>query len=235
MNNYTPRLIFKGLLGLILVLFILHIASYLNVYYNDLTAENVFFKKTNFDSEKNIPTTFAALLHFFASIVLFKVGLTALKIKNRNYFWFSISFVFLFLGFDELLRIHEKFTGQSSALMDNADIFLYSWIVYYLLAALILGLIFLKPLLELPKKTLINFIIAGGIFVFGAVVLENIAGTYVVNHAIEKSQVIITPEIFILATVEELCEMFGVTYFIFSILKFREKYKRTLPIHKKIV
>lgn len=223
MNNYTPKLIFKGLSGIILVLFILHIASYLNVYYNDLTAENVFFKKTNFDSEKNAPAIFSALLHFFASFLLFKVGLTALKIKNRRLFWFGLSFVFLFLGFDELLRIHEKFTGHSLVLMDTSGIFLYGWIIYYLSAALLLGIIFLKALIALPKNTLINFFIAGGIFIFGAVVLENIAGTYVVNNAIEKSEVIITPEIFILATLEELCEMFGVTYFIFSILKFREK------------
>lgn len=110
---------------------------------------------------------------------------------------------------------------------DNSEIFLYNWIIYYLSGALLLGIIFLKPLLELPKKTLINFFIAGGIFIFGAVVLENIAMNFIENNAIEKSQIVITPEIFVLATLEELCEMFGVTYFIYSILLFREEYKMT--------
>jgi len=201
--------------------------SYLNVYFNDLKSNDVFFTNTNFDSEKNAPAIFSALLHFFASVLLLQVGLTQLKINNRKYFWFGLSFVFLFLGFDELLRIHEKITGHSPTVKDNSEIFLYNWIIYYLSGALLLGIIFLKPLLELPKKTLINFFIAGGIFIFGAVVLENIAMNFIENNAIEKSQIVITPEIFVLATLEELCEMFGVTYFIYSILLFREEYKMT--------
>lgn len=227
MNSYNPRLIFKGILTIIFVLFILHIISYLNVYVNDLSANNSFFKKTNFDSEMNAPAIFSAFLHFFASLLLLLVGFTELQIRNRRYFWFGLSFVFLFLGFDELLRIHEKITGYSSTVMDNSGIFLYGWIVYYLSAASVLGIIFLKPLLELPKKTIINFFIAGGIFIFGAVVLENIAGNYVINNEIVKAQVIINPVVYLLATVEELCEMLGVSFFIYSILSFREKYKLT--------
>ncbi|MCM4159354.1 hypothetical protein FHG64_16940 [Antarcticibacterium flavum] len=135
--------------------------------------------------------------------------------------------IFIFLGFDEIFRIHEKINGDFSFLSENFGIFLYSWIIYYGSALVLLFIIFFKPLLSLPRPTLFRFITAGSIFVAGAIGLENITGYIIANHELPKNAIIHSPLIFSLYTIEELMEMMGVAYFIYAILQFYSYYRVT--------
>lgn len=224
MKKIRATRVFAILIGIIFILLILNIASFLNLHYNELGVRDFFFRKTNFNMEKNLPSFFSSLLHFFAAVLLAKIGWSNLKIKHYRFFWFAMSVIFLFLGLDELLRIHEKIEGFT-VLENNSDTVIYNWIIFYLAGLVILGIVFIKPLIKLPGATLINFIIAGVIFVAGAVGLENAAGAYIVNKGIEANKIITNPVIFGLSTVEEFLEMIGVSYFIYGILGFMETYK----------
>lgn len=228
MNFTDPRKVFLGLTGIIFILLILNIASYLNFFLNDLTPRDYFFKKTNFNTEKNLPSIFSGTIHFIAAFYLLIVATANLKIKKRKRFWMTLSLIFLFLGLDEILRIHEKISGDSSYLSENFGIFLYSWIVYYGSALVLLVILFFKPLFSLPRATLLRFIAAGSIFVTGAIGMENFAGFIIATHELPESEIIHSPLIFSLYTIEELLEMMGVAYFIYAVLKFYSSYK--LPV-----
>lgn len=218
----------KTLIGLIVTIFILlllNIASFLNVHLNDLGQNEAFFKMTNFNTEKNIPSVFSSLLHFLASIFLGVVALSELTVKKADIFWWTMSFIFLFLGLDELLRIHEKITGHTALNKEDTAPFLYTWLIYYVSGLLLLVIFFFKPLFQLPRKTLLHFIFAGTLFVLGAIIVENVTGQYTWSNGIQPDVVQIIPEIFILYSIEEFLEMFGVSFFIYSILKFLHLYR----------
>ncbi|QED37437.1 hypothetical protein FK178_06750 [Antarcticibacterium arcticum] len=231
---YIPeaRKTLVGLTGIILSLLLLNIISFLNVHINDLGQNDAFFKMTNFNTEKNIPSVFSSLLHFLASICLGFVALSKLTVKKFVIFWWTMSFIFLFLGLDELLRIHENISGHTGVNEQDSGPFLYTWILYYMGGLLLLGIFFFKPLFQLPRKTLLSFIFAGILFVLGAVVLENVAGKYIWSNGIQPDVVQIIPEIFIMYSIEEFLEMFGVSFFIYSILKFLHLYRVPVVIKK---
>lgn len=226
MKNLPPKKTFSGIIGVIFILLLLHIISYLNLLQNDLDPESFFFRKFNFDSERNVPAIFSGILHFTASFFLALIAFSRLTIKNRRWFWGAISFVFLFLGLDEILVIHEKVAGNIGALEDRGTFF-YNWIIVYIGGLLALLFIFLKPLLSLPRKTLFKFLFAGFVFVFGATILEGIAGNIVFQRELAPEDVKTEPIIFILATFEELFEMLGVSLFIYALLDFMKKYRIT--------
>lgn len=213
------------ILGIIILLLLLNIGSYLHLLYYDLEPESFFFRKLNFDSERNLPTIFSGILHFTASYLLGTIGISRLIINNKKWFWAVLSFLFFFLGVDEILSIHEKVSGNIKAL-EEMGTFLYNWVVVYSLGTLILASVILKPLLSLPRRIYYRFILAGIIFIFGAIVLESIAVNFVFQRELASENVTTEPIIFVLATFEELFEMLGVALFIDTLLYFLEKYKK---------
>lgn len=219
----NPKVVVLVLAGIILLLLLLNIASYLNLYLTNGDTMDMFFRKTNFNEEKNAPSIFSSLLHFFASFLLAFIGRSRLQISIQKKFWWALSFLFFFLGMDELLRVHEKLEGNS--LEGFSGMFLYNWIIYYSIALMILGFIFLKPLWKLPKKILKGFFIAGIIFLSGAIGVENFTGGYIQAHELSETSVINSPPVFLLYTIEELLEMTGVSLFIYYLLLFLVKYK----------
>jgi hypothetical protein len=226
---HKPSRIFFILSGIVLMLLVLHLTSF---HFQEAEELNTFFLQTNFNAEKNIPSTFSSLLHLFASLSLALVGISRLNINTSKAFWFFLSFIFLFLSLDELLRIHEKITGPLTGLMAETGTFIYSWTLYYGIGLLILGVLVLKPLIALPDKTRNQFIIAGGIFIFGAIGMENLAGRHIHENNIAPADIITHPDIFILSTIEETMEMMGVIFFIYAVLRFRVKYQ-TREVHSQ--
>lgn len=224
MKNLPPRKVYYIILGLISVLLLLHIGTYLNLLQNNLDPGSFLFRKLNFDTERNVPTIFSGMLHFTASFFLALIAFSRLTIKNRRWFWTSISFVFFFLGVDEILVLHEKVAGNIGTIEEKGT-FLYNWSLVYGAGILVLFFTFLRPLLSLPGKTLFRFLFAGFVFVFGAIVLEGIAGNIIFQRGLAPQNVKTEPIIFILATFEELFEMLGVTLFIYALLDFMKNYR----------
>lgn len=225
MKHDLPQKVLAGILIGIFILLILHLTTLFLAYNGDIHYNDYIFQKTNFDEEKNAPSVFSSLLHLTASVLLLKIGFFHLKVKNRRGFWWFLSFLFLFLASDELLRIHEMAGRSLSSHVETAGIFHYSRVIIYGIGIIIIGLFCLKFLLELPKKTLKNFIVSGVIFISGALVIEMFTGWLIVQKGMEDAQKIIIPEFFILYTIEELLEMLGITYFIYSLLVFLRDYK----------
>ncbi|MDT0689510.1 hypothetical protein RM549_06925 [Salegentibacter sp. F188] len=224
MKKLPPKKTFLNLLSIIATLLLLHIGSYLYLENNNLDPESFFFRKLNFNNERNLPTLFSVILHLSASYLLAAIALSKLQLKNRKWFWGTLSLVFLFLGLDELFTIHERIPTNTYS-FEEESIFFYNWVVTYIIAIILLAVIFARPLLSLPKKTLFQFIFAGVIFVSGAVVLESIAANIVFQRELTHEEVTLDPVIFTLATFEELFEMLGVALFIYALLDFMKKYR----------
>lgn len=219
-----PKKVLLILLGCISVLLLLHLLSYLNLIINDLDKEDFYFRKLDFGEEKNVPSIFSTLLYVVISALLFKITFSILKIKKHLFFWLTLAIIFLFLGADELLRIHEKVGNAFSSNVETSGVFYYSWVIPYGIAVIVLGIALIKPLFNLPRATLLSFITAGTIFIAGAVGFEMIGGWYVDNYIEDNSMMYLSRAVYILYTIEELLEMIGLSTFIYALLRFRLKY-----------
>jgi len=91
---------------------------------------------------------------------------------------------------------------------------------------MLIALACFKPLFALPKQTLRHFILSAIIFLLGAVGMEMFTGWYISHQNLEGLDIDRMPTIFVLYTIEELLEMLGVGYFIYSLLQFISDYRR---------
>lgn len=131
----------------------------------------------DFDMESNLPALFSVLLFLFAALLFFLHSRSANTQQARG--CLIMAFVFIFLGLDEGARIHEKFGpvthrwieaqlggGGLGGWLDRA------WVIPYLLGGTILGLILVRWLFRLHRRTRIELLISGVVYVTGAVLLE---------------------------------------------------------------
>ena len=208
-----PRKILYFLLSSILLLLTLNIVAFFN--YN---AGEFMYKMFNFDRERNIPAIFSFLLLFTVSGTLLYISFQKLNFKISKIFWISLSTIFLFLSFDELLVIHEQVGKITEEHIKGEGVLHYEWLIPYGILLLIFIAVYVKSLIALPKKVRINTIISGCLFVGGAVGFEMIGGWYIDNNAlITKVEIKRSTGVFIIYSIEETLEMLGSSYFIYTL------------------
>lgn len=162
--------------------------------------------------ENNIPTAYAAFLLVLAAQVL-----TVISIVERGQlrpYWIVLSAGFFYMALDEMNAMHEEWIEPVRGLIGGEEfgIFYFTWVVPGLLVVLVLGVIFSRFLLRLPARTRRFMVLAGSLFVGGALGIEMIGGWYAENYSRE------TLGYDLLATVEESLEMAGVIVFIWTLL-----------------
>ena len=182
-----------------------------------LGVDNVFTEAMYYlfdmDGENNIPAAFSFLILLFAAGLL---GITGTKtpIAADKKFWFILSFVFLFLGCDELMQIHEYISGFIKTNYANriagSD---FVWVLPYGVFTLIFFILFLKFILRLPNPTRNLFFISGGIYVFSALGIDYVQG---VIQRMSSNKIYYK----LLTAIEEPGEMIGIILFIYAILNY---------------
>lgn len=174
----------------------------------------------NLEFEQNIPTWFSVFILLFAAGLL--AVITALKRNQKDphvLYWAILSFGFLFMAIDEAVSIHEKLLLPSAQLLyllgatpGHYGFFAFAWVVPAIAIVIVLALFFLRFLFGLPPKTRFRFLVAGTIYIGGAIGMEMIGGRYVESHGDATLTYIM------MSTVEESMEMAGVIYFIWALL-----------------
>ncbi len=207
-----PKKITKFLLIIVVILIVLHIIAHVFAY---ASHNNFFIKLYRFfdlDGENNFPSFYSAVTLLLCSILLFIISYLH-KVKAEHWIlWRCLSLIFLFLCFDEFVEIHEKIMVHVRELLHTSGIFYFAWVIPYGIFLIILGIIYFKFLFSLPQKTKKLFIIAGFIYVFGALGMELFAGLiFEIEKSTESIQFIIS------STIEEILEMTGILIFIFAL------------------
>ena len=163
------------------------------------------------DGERNIPTFYSAISLMLSALLLFLIAIRHRKSGSQWGPWLGLSLIMCFLSIDETVLIHEQLVEPTRKLFNISDAFYYAWIIPYILIAAIVFLSYFKFLMRLPKRTRFLFLLSGGIFILGAAGVE--AGGNVVR--------IVYPRVYnISTTIEELLEMLGVVFFIYSLLDY---------------
>ncbi len=152
------------------------------------------------DEEESVPTWFSSMVLLLAALYLTFVSFIKLRVSDlQAHSWISLSLGFFFLSIDEVAGFHEAINSVMDA----------SWAVPGGLLALVLLFTFAKFLRSLPRVTSRGFILAGAIYVGGAIGVELATEPYLYNDELD------TLAYNLWTAVEEGMEMGGVIYFLY--------------------
>jgi hypothetical protein len=174
----------------------------------------------NMDQEANFPTYFNTILLFMVAQTFFLMGKS--KEGNNDFYfrtyWYFLSVIFVFLSIDELASIHEWFIDLIPHVfgIGGTGIFKFAWIVPYGIFVIALGFYSITFLLSLKKEYQVKYLIAGAVYISGAVIVEAFGGI-----VFEQNKGIPTFDyILFFVTPEETMEMLPLIYIINLNLKY---------------
>ncbi|NNC87868.1 MAG: hypothetical protein HKN82_05335 [Akkermansiaceae bacterium] len=164
--------------------------------------------------EGNLPTWFSAGQLFLCSAVLAAIALVENRRRARYVpHWWGLCLIFAYISLDEMISIHEN----ADELLGSRGGFLYfEWVIPATIVVGIIGLIYLNFLRYLPKATRVRFIVAGMIYVGGALGVEMILGYWTDTHGKDNFGY------GLIDWVEESMEIFGISLFLLALLGYLE-------------
>ncbi|MBX3436315.1 MAG: hypothetical protein KF861_02410 [Planctomycetaceae bacterium] len=169
----------------------------------------------NVDRERNVPTFFSTVLLLFAAVLLTVITAIAAK-QKRPYVgkWGVLAAGFLLMAFDETTGLHERLIAPVRAGLgvERFGVFYFAWVIPGMVLVGVLAIYFVRFLWHLPGPTRRAFLIAGGMYLSGAIGIELLGGRYAEQHGDDDLGYNL------LVTVEEAAEMFGVLLFIRALL-----------------
>ena len=224
MSSKTPleysfrihRVRFTALLGLLVLVLIANHTMLQIFHYRWQRGHWLIRNLFDVDAEDSIPTWCSTALLLLSAALLFLIA--SVKTREADGFarhWSFLAFGFLLLSLDEVAGLHESL----NTVLD------FSWTIPGAVVVAVIGLLFVRFLWHLPRRTCAGFLVAGGIFVTGAVGVEHSADWYLEAHSMNSLGYNL------LTGLEEGLEMFGVVVFIGELLHYIERGPvATIPI-----
>lgn len=197
-----------GLLAVILV-----VASLASRVLQELADERPI-RILSVDAEQSLPTLFSVVIMFMAVALLALIAALERQAGASDASrWAILALGFLFMTADEALSVHERLVRPMRQLLGDEPlgVLFYAWVIPGLAIVLLVALLFVRFLRRLRSRTAVLFMVAGGLFLAGAIGLELAGGWYVERHGRGIVQGIIS-------TVEEALEMAGIIVFIYALL-----------------
>ncbi len=209
-----PNKILIFFLTVIGLLLLANLAGIFAKFYLDFPHIKSFIRLVDFDTEMNVPTLYSSFAMFIASALLALVGFVHRTRKEPSFAWFGLSFIFVFLSVDESSEFHEMLVGPVRESLDTSGVFYFAWVIPYGILAIVLGLAYLKFLINLPRNILGLFVLSGVVFLSGALGLELVGGVIAQSSGTDSMIYAIS------YTFEELLEMIGIALLIYTTTRY---------------
>lgn len=165
------------------------------------------------DAEANLPTFFSSLLLLLCSVLLSIIATTRRKQQQRDHpYWMGLAGIFLFLSIDEMTEVHERLIEPLRHSLHTAGFLYFAWVIPYGFLLLLVAALYGRFLFSLAPGIRIRFIVAGSIYLAGAIGVELIGG-YMDEHYGEYNA-----GYALLTTLEESLEIGGLIAFIHALI-----------------
>lgn len=220
--NIPPKRVALALAGIVAVLGLVHLV--INILHYRFGHDYLWglLRQFHLNQEANLPTWYAVSTLLFASLLLFLIGLTKYRLRDTYAaHWLWLAVIFLYLSADEGSRLHE----MSEVLYSQphySGLFYYPWVVGGALAVFIIGLSYVKFVLRLPPGIRGHIIVAGSLYVGGALGMEAMQAAFEERYGYEN----LTYDI--MTGLEEVCEMAGIVIFIYALMRYAASMPQTV-------
>ena len=212
--------------SIIAVLVALHVASEVLRFTFGRDYQLGLAAKVYLGGEANIPNWFSSVLLLANGAVLFAIG--AARPGADRVYWFGLGIVFVGLSLDEAAALHDLasplFAGVFTTLARTVgEPFValarkpnYAWEIPGAIFCLVAAVTCVPFLMRLPRRTRTGFIVAGAVYVAGAVGVDVVEGWYSGLYG-PKNPIFVA-----MVTCEESLEMIGATLFLVALLRYAE-------------
>jgi hypothetical protein len=178
------------------------------------------------DGEGNLPAWYSACLLLLCSILLTAIASAERQRQSRYAVgWLVLALIFLFLSLDETAQLHELSIAPLQDTFSASGFLLYAWIVPAGICVALFVLGYWRFLVNLPPRTRRLFLLAGALFVGGALAVESVSGQEVSLHGEQ------TLTYHLIVTLEESFEMGGIVLFIYALLDYIGDQFTTVSFH----
>jgi hypothetical protein len=161
--------------------------------------------------EANVPTWYSSMLLFSCALVLASIATIARSSVKQ---WAVLAAVFAYMSLDETAQIHERLNSLH-LLSSLRGVFYFGWIIPAGILVLAVGAAYLPFVLRLPPPTRWRFIVAGVIYVGGALVMEMPLGVWSTHHGEDNLGYAL------IDAIEETMEMAGASMFLVALVRHR--------------
>lgn len=164
------------------------------------------------DREHSLPTWLSSLLLFAGSLSAFGAALLSrLTGAPGTGGWIALAVASAIMSAEEIVGIHEQTVPLMHALADFTGLLFWSWVVWAIPLVAVVGLALVPFLRRVRRPTAVRLLVAGAVYVSGAIGMEMIGGLAVS-----------TPDLGIAHAVpfcaEEGLEMLGAVLFLRAVL-----------------
>jgi hypothetical protein len=184
------------------LLVVANLAGVMAKFHWGVAPEHGWVASFDLDGERNVPSVFSTGLILLCAGLMTVIARIERGPNRRG--WWGLAAIFVFLAADELVSLHERLIEPLRAALHTSGLLYFAWLIPYGLAVLVTGALYLRFLLRLPGTTRRRVIIAGVVYLTGAVGLELIGGAYLESlgnrHNLPYE---------LLTTLEETLEMAG--------------------------
>jgi len=210
------------ILALLLIVGCLTLASLAGVVFIRVPGHDTHWELVtlfNLDGEMNVPAWYSSSTLLLCSILL---GLIANhKMREGDGYsrhWVGLALIFVFLSLDEAISVHERLTAPMHLLLGGGSGFFYfPWVIPYMIVVALFLLVYWKFIIDLTPTIRKLFLMAGAIYVGGALGMEMISGFYSDVYGYDWTYEL-------LATIEEVGEMLGIVIFIYALCYYLSVY-----------
>ena len=161
--------------------------------------------------EPSVPAFYSAVVLLACAGLLWVNGRTERGSRDR-WDWWILAIVFVALAIDESVMIHEMANDTLQQLLGTSGVLFFAWIIPGALFTAAVAAFSLRLLRRLDARTRRLFVVAGGVFVGGAIGMEMLAGPIVQAHGAESLEHALEQ------VVEETMEMTGALIFLYALL-----------------
>ncbi len=180
----------------------------------------------DFEVEASLPAWYSSFTLLLCSGLLVVIAGTKKQAGERySRHWYTLSSILLLMSIDETVTIHEKVGSAVRGWLHVGGVLYYAWVIPAAVFLLVFALVMYKFFFDLPFRTRWLFLIAGIIYVGGALVLETVEGYHNYHYSTSDATSAI------LGSGQELLEMLGILVFIYALLSYISIHLRRVVIY----
>lgn len=214
-GKLTIRSVTRILIVVAAILVIISLTTQVMARQLDMDPNRFTLSFFNLDVERNVPTTFQALLLFGNAMLFAGIALLKWSTSNRwRWHWAILSAIFVLLTWDEIIEVHEHLIHIMRP-FGLSGIFYFAWIIPAAVAVAILGVAYLRFVLAMSNPPRNRIIIAGVIYLTAIFPFEAIGGWY-----FERMGEQVNIQYVLLTTVEETLEMVALIVLLHALARY---------------